>query len=786
MSGKLIANGLELDLADNIPFPLNFSISDVKSPQQRKRNYSKTVKLVGTVNNMHFFSSTYQLSLTDYDGTGLGFDFDPTQRVTARYYKNGTLVFNGLLQLNDVTKQPNGDYVFSCVLFSNFIDLFMQLGDRYVSELGWQEYDHLLSFANVEDSWDTSVILNGVATSNFTAGVPDGFGYVYPLADYGFNAVPSTFALNNLVPMVYVKECIEKCFAVTGTTIDSDWLETDDVKSMLLGFEGGKRSAVTATELNNRKVDAESDVTFNNTKSYSFISGSRKVFRYTMPDLRMLGVTYAPAGRTTIINQNIYNQLNNVGIVIKYAGKYKLTISGTIRIDLDLNVGQTYTGGSYGFTVSLVGSNGNIDTPFVIQDSTGASFISYAYSKSFDIDTGLKNNYFIQLRVTAFVNVATTGTPTTISFPITTPTPISYVLDCVDGTLVDNATTTLITAIPQIKAKDFLDGMIKAHNLYISDPDVLGVVRLEPLQDFYQDTTEFEDWTHLIDHSKDIKILPASTIDGKRYAYSFQDEDDYDNERYKLEFKERYGNYEYQVQSTYQTGTRDWELPFGQAVPIRLVNSTIVLPRIVKLDKNNTFVPYKGKPKVYFYNGLKTGNWTLTNVAQNSSYNKTQYPSIHHFNDWENPTFDWNWGLPKRIYYGSSSSIVTDTNLFFSYHDKFVRELTGRDSKLVQAYAKLNPSIINKLDFSRFIMLNAVLFRLNEIKDFDSDTSDSCMIELVRIIEADSNATGTTTAKATDAELIGVLQSPAGVGNDVGVLFGSLSGAYNSRVRRGN
>jgi hypothetical protein len=788
MNARLVCNGVDLDLAQGIPFPLNFSIADSKEPNKRKRNYSKSIVIEGTSNNMQFFSSTYQLSLTDLDNGGIGFNFDPTKRVDAQYFKGGIMVFNGLLQLNDVTIR-GGNYFFSCTLFSNFIDLFMQLGDRKVSELGWDEYDHALTRVIVKKSWDTSVTLNGVDTVNFSGGNPLGFGYLYPLVDYGFNTIPSTFGINNLVPLVYIREIIEKCFAVAGLTITSNFIDSVLFRKLVFGYEGGKRRVLTQAQIDARHLEASGDVYRTNTYPRTNTSnGATNSFNY--PNLLGLitGPTTPSVGLTTTISDigtNIF--LNNGDIqYIGLPGTYKMTVSGSYQQTITLNGGQTIVSGTHGFDIQFLRYGIVIDT-VTVNAVSGALTCGVNYSKTFEYNTANNNNIFTSIRINSRINIqTTTQTPATITLVRETPIPFTYEIDCLDGTLNDGSIVKLAPVIPDMKAKDFMEGIIKAFNLYISDPNLFKEVTIEPLQSFYQPTTEFDDWSQIIDHDKDIKILPASTIDGKVYQFSFQDEDDYDNLRYKDEFRQRYGNLDYTIESTYQTGERKYELPFGQAVPIQLVNSSIVLPRIVKFE-NNLFVPFKGKPKVYFYNGLKTGNFRLTNViASGGSEDLTSYPCVHHFDNFENPTFDWNWQLPSRIYYGDANTIVTTYNLFIAYHDKFIRELTGRDSKIVQAYAKLSAQMINTLDFSKLKMINGVLFRLNEIKDFDSDVAESTYIELLRIIEASNPIDLQGLAEATGTELLDVWSGGTDtIDEDTDVIFGGIGLGGNSLILRG-
>src|SRR3989304_2721192 len=77
---KLYINGTELDLADDMIFPITFAQADAKKPEARKRSSSKTIVLPGTSNNNRFFLSAYNLKASDVYGDLIGFDFDPTIR----------------------------------------------------------------------------------------------------------------------------------------------------------------------------------------------------------------------------------------------------------------------------------------------------------------------------------------------------------------------------------------------------------------------------------------------------------------------------------------------------------------------------------------------------------------------------------------------------------------------------------------------------------------------------------------------------------------------------------
>jgi hypothetical protein len=215
MSNYLYINNEQIDLDSEIPMPISFSVGDFKNPENRKRSVSKTITVPGTQNNKRIFSNAYELSLTNELGN-LGFNFNTNAKVGARYLRNGVPIFIGLVRLLNV-KISGGVYSFEIVLFSDVVNMIKEMNDINVSELDWSKYNHTLNVANVSNSWDTSVMVNGTATSNYTAGKPDGFGYWYPIIDFAYNNISNTtINIENLVPYLYVKETFEKCFENIG------------------------------------------------------------------------------------------------------------------------------------------------------------------------------------------------------------------------------------------------------------------------------------------------------------------------------------------------------------------------------------------------------------------------------------------------------------------------------------------------------------------------------------------------------------------------------------------
>jgi hypothetical protein len=270
MNSRLVVNGYEIDLSDNIAVPLNLSITDIKEPEKRKRSFSKTLTLEGTSNNMAFFIAAYSLDINILESTNI--QFTPNLRYDCEFFKNDLRIFKGKFKLNEV-KILNGNYSFDCNLISETVDIFAKLKDKKLNELNWAEYNHTLTRTNVIKSWSEGIKLNTVDNRNFgsdTRGYqPKSYGYIYPLVDYGYNMVsnsPLNFRINQLYPFIYVKEAVKKCldFALEGTNIEvdytTDFFTNTNMQKLIYGFGGGEQLKLNDNQINNAIVSV-SDAT---------------------------------------------------------------------------------------------------------------------------------------------------------------------------------------------------------------------------------------------------------------------------------------------------------------------------------------------------------------------------------------------------------------------------------------------------------------------------------------------------------------------------------------------
>jgi hypothetical protein len=725
MNAQLIVNDFELDLSDSIAVPLNFAIADIKEPQSRRRSFSKSITLEGTQNNLNYFVSAYALPMNLEESNTI--TFRPNEKQNCKYFKDGLLVFSGKFRLNDVTIN-DGYYTFDCTLYSDTVDYFAKLKDKKLSELDWSEYTHNLTRTNVANSWTTSIVKNGVAERNFGADSrgyqPKGYGYIYPIVDYGYpKASAITFKTNDLAPFVYVKECIQKIFNYalesTGYTIDltGGVFATDNFNKLIYGFGGGEKTKLSDAEI--AKLRLQTIGTSDNVlkKMVTNPNGTKKEYTQTVNLLASSGIY----NQTSIVQD--VNAINSLGqISIRSTGNYKVRFQGSIQIKMT-NVGGVCT-------LNLSGKKNNSN--FLFKQEIRTLTTTYQ-TITFDQVTELKNvaiNDILTFEC-AFLAQSNVNTANNIQWEWLS---LDTEITSLDSAINDNTPIQLSNFIPDIKCSEFLTGIMNMFYLYVSDP-IDNVITIGTLKDFYQDESLAEDWSDKVDEKRDIKIQSNAFVEGSNYVFRYNEEKDYYNTEYKNITGQAYGRYDLSV-DTWQTGNREWALPFSQYVPIIIPNSDLRIVKIIE-SVNGVDKPYKGKGMIMYYNGIRRGDVVLSNNNDNVTELKYAYPFIHHFrfrnaNNYSYPEFDLHFS--SRSFAFDSITAYPSINLFTKYHEKFVNELTSIDSKLLNLYMHLKSKDIYSLDFSTLKKIDGVLYRLNFVKDFDSDAFESTEVELLKYL----------------------------------------------------
>lgn len=742
MTDELICNGVSLDLSAVIPVPISYAIADVKDPSKRKKTFSKEITLPSTMKNNAFFAGSFR-----YTSTESGINFDATAKAEIILKKRGVQVLKGVIKLNSVSID-SGVVTYKCQVFSESVDVFLLLQNIAVNELDWSAYTHTLNRTNIKNSWTAAI----------------GSGYYYPLIDRRQRLGTTIWNTTDIVPYVYLREVLLKCFQLVGLEWDSDFLDSTLFKSILFGFGGGELKSQPASELNNRKVLLD-----NGDFNYSYTVNFGGYIIPKAVDAFAPNTTYSTFTATE--TQDNYNQHDLGEITIQQSGEYTLEIS--LVLDYLITTSNIYN--TYSSPALYVTKNGT-----TVYKLTPSAMLTYVLSGTLTFDnnasavlscqsgdvigfqffSGLLNSY------TDYNNY--TQDPVTLDITTNAFNPVTIHLTCNNATITDGEPVVLNQFLPNMKCSEFLLNCIRQFNLYIGEPSESGVCKVEPLSDYYQATTVFDDITHLIDHDKETTVEPSANTFNKNILFSYKKQTHSDFVTYFDKWGTEYNNLNQTQGSYYAKGDYKIDLTWATIVPYE-VSSGILVPRFIKIE-GNVIKPNAGDPVICFRNGSKTGSWTFKDTVGTGQEVLTTYPCIHHFNNWNNPTFDLAFRLVNEVFYVATN--VTNNNCYSAYYFDFINEMTSSAGQIVNTYVYWKETDIKDLDFSKFKMINGALFRLNEIKEFAPETEDSTKIELVKVLKAKKkNRQNLTVPRIapTSASFVG---SPLGVGVDTGVSNG--------------
>lgn len=732
MITKIIVSGYELDLSENIAVPLNFSLQDFREPDKRKRSFSKSIVLEGTNNNMNFFISAFELNIDINNSANL--KFNPTKTPECIVKKGDLIIFRGRLKLNQVNIL-NKVFSFDVTIFSDFVDVFTNLKNINLNELDWSEYDHELTRDNVINSWNSSVIKNGVVTSNFGADsrgyAPQSFGYIYPVINYGFSQYDSiTYRTNQLFPYVYVKECVQKIldYAFKDTDIEVDYttnfFTNVNMQKMIFGSGGGTKLTMSPAVITSAYFD------FDFTKASKTISGTKypgeNLYTFFYNDYLLKDASIV----TLTQDKNIYTVKPNTFlncIKIGVGGYYKLTVSFDFLITDGFN--------EPGFTLSDLGNTLTVSTNRGIKGrltQIQKSDETLNYSLTCDLWCAIND----EIRIEFAINHKAFESTNTFSY-----SNLNITLSANSNQeATDNTVISLNNSLPQITCAEFLKGILNIFYATVSDPiyDPITnkrVVYINAFDDYYKDQNEYDDWSKKVDDLREINIECNSLIEGGKYNFQFNEEKDFFNNEYLRITGDQYGTLNLLV-DTYQTEEKKYTLPFSTYPVVKIAGSDLRIPHI--LENNGTEIkPYKGKGQIAFYNGLRSGVLNIMNCANDTYTIKYDYPLTHHFRfsnaNSYNPVFDLH--FQSRLYTFDDITAYPDNNIFIEYIQRYINEITSVNSKLLRAYFKLNDNDISKMDFSKLKMINGSLFRLYSIKDYDDQNLGTTQCELIKFLE---------------------------------------------------
>lgn len=384
--------GRRLDVFEKFDFSFNYGIADIREPDKRSTEYSKTIQCPSTPANDELFGHIYDVNISNQfnaNSTNIGVNFNPNKKAEARVIADGVEVMAGVMQLRQITMK-RGAYIYEVVFIGKLVNIFSVLGDKELNGLDdngspyidFSDLNHSYSYSSISNSWSF------------------GLDYVYPMLDYGdafeYNSNGERiYHPTHFKPFIKLKSVIDRMFAFAGFTYTSQFMAGSLFNRLIIGepkeltlsdAEANLRNALVYIGGNYDLLDS-ANVLVNNDGSY------RHRFPYT-------SIAYDNGNNfntALAIYITPYESIATVSSVVNY------TITRTKRSFFSWSV----AGGSYYIYRYEILPNGNCD---VYNHTTGALIQSNASTNQELTNlTGDGDAGILQQTLQTIINAVTTN-----------------------------------------------------------------------------------------------------------------------------------------------------------------------------------------------------------------------------------------------------------------------------------------------------------------------------------------------------------------------------------------
>ena len=827
-------NGYELDLKDDIGFGLNYAIDDIKKPEKRNGNYSKTITLAGSKNNNKFFGALFDVN-SDFTF------FNPNIKTEARIVIDSSTVLDGFLRLNAIEKESDNmldgnNIVYKCTVFSKSTDFFTDIKDKKLSELDFSRFTHEYSYDNIVASW-----------SNDYKSV-----YTYPLLYTG--RADNVYKTQYFKPAIFYKAYLKRIAQEAGYTLSGSLMDDSTEEGLAFSKEvipfSGEIATVPDAEHDRRLFKAGMTAS-----SYSVDSGL-VTGDFSIADTDITFINDDSTG-TNFDNDNHYNTTLN---------KYTVDANGNYNLNISLNLEQGFTSkrniditqaAASAIFLTFASPHGytTVPTSLEIQGTTDYDGVYLAVSVSIIDPTTLRINgvtyvsdesgtvgvdrtgdtsYRYNFYVKALKNglpfyyealqylygyddlnvvndwTVSTNNLVTANFPNVTlldtdeltfeyyvtdtnTTPLNegvdYNLDVLqtNTNIFNNSNGSAITDGDDIILSDYIPkdanqidlitDIIKRYNAYFSDnPDKDNEIVIDT-RDSYYNGAGVLDWTDKKDFDSKDNITLISELQNKEFYFTYKKSDSHFNETYTNSTNgDVYGVKKIEFNNEFTKGIKKIETPF---VSVPLVynsdNPVAIVPEV------SSSVGLGEEIGVLYYGGVidnLASTWTFEHIESGVITNttQTQYPYAGHFDNPFTPQLDINFGTNDYLFYNDLEN-RTNANLYNRFWANYVNQIDN--GKLVSSYFNLNEVDIafirNNLNTKIFVRDS--YYHISKIVDYNPIEKGLTKVELIKIVDGVSFVTDNSVI-ASDFQKSFRLSS-----NSDSVDNGNLDLGYNSTIK---
>jgi hypothetical protein len=715
---KIVLETGVLDVRQDVQFPLNFSVGDIRDISKRSGTFSKTIVLAGTDNNNQLLNHYYDVNISA--GT-----FDITKLTKCQVVQNNVVILdNALLQLVNVNKQQLTDAHEQVVNYEVLIkdtkaELFTTMNSKELNDLDFSDLDHFQTSAGI------------VATFNNT--IADGYKYVLPYSTTNTN----NYHIRKMKPAIYAKTYFDRIFSNAGYTYQWDDIVQARFDKLLIPYNGDEN----VIDWNDFKVKANNsfETTQTQLSNGSFISFNTLINGWTeiQDDQNIFnpltGVYTAPTNTDPLASQSY-----EFNITITYEVKFNNTGANPVRPYKLVN--GAYQPVNKVFTPILQARNNGVNTgqanltPININTdiASGLSiFGSYSNAVTMSPSSYVTTGDLLTMRTGISASSwqlgfdywrDSSGTAAQVD--------VNIDIVSIQVEIVPNSNTAVISGflnmneyVPQkIKQADFVKSIFQMYNLFADvDPEQPNNIILRHRDEYYDNGAQ-KDWTYKLakDREQNLEFLPDVT--NKRLILTYKQDEDEPNQLYYQSTDEIYGQQEYIFDSEYVRDVDTKEIIFSPT-PITKTSFGAIVPMIDgQAPKTNIRILYDGGEQ-------PCGLWNLVANGTTGTFNIATYPAITHFDDANTPTFDINFGTCDFYYYNPAT--LTNNTLFNMYWRRTINQINV--GKMLTAFFKLDERDIHSLKLNDKIRIDNSWWNINKVIDYNAGLNQLTKVELISV-----------------------------------------------------
>jgi hypothetical protein len=682
---ELIIKGSAIDLGEGIDIALNKTIADIRNPETRSSDFSKTITIPGTANNNKAFNHIFDVA-NDITGSGqFNADFNPNKKADCTLLVDGMPQITGFIRMTEIVIN-DGRIEYNCTIHGEAANLFTDLENAKLNELDFGEYNHTCNIINIKDSWDNKIQVNGSDVS-----FAYGNGYVWT------QVLPKRTILNTDInewkaddhtPALYAKTIVDKIFANKGYKYtDDSFFTSDRFKRLIVPFannglvsspSGATQRLFQAECTGATFTSATTDFTVpfgNDSASGNFDNGNNydnTTFEYTVPNSGTYTFYFVPSitwtndtplpaptqtflevdfiiNGTTIITESVYsNAVDNTTWTFSNSVniKRKFSANDTIKIRVK---NATYYTSSFFYGLLTLGTI-SIGSGTYFYNGTSASSIVYDETVDFGFFFGDKNTQ-----------------------------------------------------------KDFLLSIVKMFNLYIEQTEA-KTLRFVTRDEFYDGSKK--DWTQLLDYDEPHQIMPMGDLQNNPYVFTYKEGVDYGSKQHKEKTGRVYGDRTLRIDNDFVKSEKKIEVAFASTT---LYNEQNKFFSLASDDKGK----HTDDLRILYYNGLRqVPSYFFYDETKPSNPNLQFYPVSVHIDDPYNMQFDLSFGIPPYAVLPLGFN-YSNQNLVNVYYYKTIAEIIDKNSKIFKGYFRITPNEFSNITFNSLYFFEGQYWRLNKVIDFN-------------------------------------------------------------------